>query len=187
MKKKQPVGRVGNQQRIAQAEARTAQAETRTAEAETRTEQAKTRTESAETRTEEAESRTEHAKTRTEHAENRTEQADTRTELAESALRQELQKEAALRPAIPSRLLKPLPVAGIADQSNSLRQLTGRQREVLQLIAEGQTTKQIGDLLKLSPKTVEYHRLKLMAHLNLHDIPALVRFAMRVGMLPQEN
>jgi DNA-binding NarL/FixJ family response regulator len=76
---------------------------------------------------------------------------------------------------------------GIASQSSPLEKLTGRQREILQLIAEGQNTKQIGDILKVSPKTVEYHRMKLMDSLNLHDIPGLVRFALRVGLIPEEK
>jgi DNA-binding NarL/FixJ family response regulator len=79
------------------------------------------------------------------------------------------------------------PLRGIAGQSSPLEKLTGRQREILQLIAEGQNTKQIGDLLKVSPKTIEYHRMKLMVSLNLHDIPGLVRFALRVGLIPQEK
>lgn len=61
------------------------------------------------------------------------------------------------------------------------------QREILRLIAEGQTPKEIGDLLKVSPKTVEYHRMKLVKCLNVHDVPGLVRFALRVGLLPQES
>jgi DNA-binding NarL/FixJ family response regulator len=85
------------------------------------------------------------------------------------------------------RLLKKLPVDGIADQRSPLQQLTGRQREILQLIAEGQNTKKIGEILKVSPKTVEYHRMKLMDSLNVHDIPGLVRFALRVGLIPQES
>ena len=79
------------------------------------------------------------------------------------------------------------PLHGIAGRSSPLEGLTGRQREILQLIAEGQNTKQIGDLLKVSPKTVEYHRMKLMNSLNLHDIPGLVRFALRVGLIPEEK
>jgi DNA-binding NarL/FixJ family response regulator len=79
------------------------------------------------------------------------------------------------------------PLHGIAGRSSPLEKLTGRQREILQLIAEGQNTKQIGDLLKVSPKTVEYHRMKLMDSLNLHDIPGLVRFALRVGLIPEEK
>jgi starvation-inducible DNA-binding protein len=76
---------------------------------------------------------------------------------------------------------------GIADRKSPLEQLTGRQREILQLIAEGQNTKGIAEILKVSPKTVEYHRMKLMDCLNVHDIPGLVRFALRVGLIPQEN
>jgi len=76
---------------------------------------------------------------------------------------------------------------GIAGKGSPLEKLTGRQREILQLIAEGQNTKQIGDLLKVSPKTIEYHRMKLMDSLNLHDIPGLVRFALRVGLIPEEK
>jgi len=55
------------------------------------------------------------------------------------------------------------------------RRVTGRQREILQLIAEGQNTKQIAEILKVSPKTIEYHRMKLMGCLNIHDVPGLVR------------
>ena len=65
--------------------------------------------------------------------------------------------------------------------------MTSRQREILQLIAEGQNTKGIAEILKVSPKTVEYHRMKLMDCLNVHDIPGLVRFALRVGLIPQEK
>jgi len=75
----------------------------------------------------------------------------------------------------------------IVGRKNPLEQLTGRQREILQLIAEGKNTKGIGEILKVSPKTVEYHRLKLMASLNLHDIAGLVRFALRVGLIPEEK
>ena len=78
-------------------------------------------------------------------------------------------------------------MAGIADRKSPLEQLTGRQREILQLIAEGQNTKGIAEILKVSPKTVEYHRMKLMDGLNVHDIPGLVRFALRVGLIPQEK
>ena len=76
---------------------------------------------------------------------------------------------------------------GITGRKSALEQLTGRQREVLQLIAEGQNTKQIGDILKVSPKTVEYHRMKLMTGLNVHDIPGLVRCALRAGLIPAET
>ena len=48
-------------------------------------------------------------------------------------------------------------------------------------------TKGIAEMLKLSAKTVEYHRMKLMNCLNLHDTPGLVRFALRVRLIPQES
>jgi len=88
---------------------------------------------------------------------------------------------------ISARLPKNFAWDGIADRKGPLEQLTGRQREILQLIAEGQNTKQIAVLLKVSPKTVEYHRMKLMDCLNVHDVPGLVRFALRVGLIPQES
>ena len=161
-------------------ETRVEQAEARTAQAETRTEQARTRTESAETRTEQAESRTELAKTRTEQAEVRTEQAETRTELAEVRTEQ-------AKTALQRVVNKEFPPQAIADPNGPVKDLTGRQREILQLIAEGQNTKQIADILKVSPKTIEYHRMKLMDFLNIHDVPGLVLFAVRVGLLPQEK
>ena len=108
------------------------------------------------------------------------------TEL-ETALQQVMRGEVYLSQEISARLLKKIPLDGIAERKSPLEQLTGRQREILQLIAEGQNTKQIADLLKVSPKTVEYHRMKLMDCLNVHDVPGLVRFAMRVGLISQES
>jgi DNA-binding NarL/FixJ family response regulator len=64
-----------------------------------------------------------------------------------------------------------------------LAKLSMRQREILQLIAEGQTTKEIAHRLNLSVKTVETHRSQLMERLDIHDVPGLVRFAMRVGLI----
>jgi DNA-binding NarL/FixJ family response regulator len=85
-----------------------------------------------------------------------------------------------------NRLVKKLPLQQIAHQKSPLEKLTARQREILQLIAEGQTTKAIGMILKVSPKTVEYHRAKLMERLNIFDIPGLVRFALQSGLISQD-
>jgi len=104
----------------------------------------------------------------------------------ETALQRVVHGEIYLSREISARLIKKLPLNGIANRKSPLEELTGRQREVLQLIAEGQNTKQIAEILKVSPKTVEYHRMKLMDCLNVHDIPGLVRFALRVGLIPQE-
>jgi DNA-binding NarL/FixJ family response regulator len=61
--------------------------------------------------------------------------------------------------------------------------LSSRQREVLQLIAEGRSTREIAELLHISPKTVETHRAELMRRLNIHDVAGLTRFAIREGLI----
>ena len=68
----------------------------------------------------------------------------------------------------------------------SLERLTARQREILQLIAEGNSTKDIARDLGLSIKTVETHRAQLMARLDIHDIAGLVRYAIRAGIASSE-
>lgn len=65
--------------------------------------------------------------------------------------------------------------------------LTPRQREVLQLIAEGKALKEIAGILKLSVKTIETHRTLLMERLDIHDTAGLVRYAMRRGMISPET
>jgi len=154
---------------------------------ETHTRKAEIMTELAKTRMEQAEIRTELAKTRTEQAEIRIEQAETRAEQAENALQHVLDQGTDLHNPAPTLLLKHITVHGSADETSLLEHLPGRQREVLQLIAKGRNTKEIASILNISPKTVEYHRMKLMKFLNLHDIPSLVRFALRVGLVPQES
>ena len=67
-----------------------------------------------------------------------------------------------------------------------LEQLTFRQREILQLVAKGQNTKQIAGLLGISVKTVESHRLQLMHRLKIDNVPGLVRFAIRTGLVSSE-
>lgn len=62
-------------------------------------------------------------------------------------------------------------------------QLTPRQREVLQLIAEGHSTKEVARRLDLSVKTVDTHRSQLMRQLDIHEVTGLVRYAMRTGLI----
>ncbi len=64
--------------------------------------------------------------------------------------------------------------------------LSPRQREVLRLIAEGRTTKQIAAELGISVKTVETHRAQLMERLNIRDVAGLVRYAILVGLIDVE-
>jgi DNA-binding NarL/FixJ family response regulator len=61
--------------------------------------------------------------------------------------------------------------------------LTPREREVLQLVAEGRTTKEIAQLLNLSVKTAETHRTRTMRKLEIHDTAGLVRYAIRRGWI----
>jgi len=67
--------------------------------------------------------------------------------------------------------------------TNPIDLLTSREREVLQLLAEGKTNKEIAGLLNLSVYTVEAHRGRIMEKLNLHSINDLVRFAVRNGLI----
>jgi DNA-binding NarL/FixJ family response regulator len=67
------------------------------------------------------------------------------------------------------------------------KQLTPRQREVLQLIAEGHTTKEIAQKLNVSVKTVETHRNELMQRLDIHDVAGLVRYTIRIGLVSPEK
>jgi DNA-binding NarL/FixJ family response regulator len=71
--------------------------------------------------------------------------------------------------------------------SEPLDQLTPRQREILQLVAEGNTTKQIAGLLNISVKTVETHRHQVMETLGVSDVTGLVRFAIRMGLVSAEE
>ena len=102
------------------------------------------------------------------------------------ALKSVVDGEIYLSREISIQFLKKFPLQQIARSTSPLEQLTSRQREILQLLAEGQTTKAIASILKVSYKTVEYHRSKLMAALKIFDVPGLVRFAMRTGVISQE-
>jgi DNA-binding NarL/FixJ family response regulator len=82
--------------------------------------------------------------------------------------------------------LKRLPeaIAKAMEKRVALTKLTSRQIEVLRLVAEGHRTRQIAERLKLSVKTVESHRGEVMKRLEMHDVVSLVRYALRVGLIP---
>jgi DNA-binding NarL/FixJ family response regulator len=65
--------------------------------------------------------------------------------------------------------------------------LSARQREVLQMIAQGMTTKAIAKKLRISSKTVEGHRALMMERLDIHDVASLVRYAIRAGIIAAED
>lgn len=72
------------------------------------------------------------------------------------------------------------------DEGSSADRLSVREREILQLLAEGSTTKQIAEELSISPKTVEGHKTRIMDKLQVHNRIGLLRFAMQVGMTTDE-
>ncbi|MFL9926029.1 response regulator transcription factor [Herbaspirillum lusitanum] len=70
----------------------------------------------------------------------------------------------------------------VAQDGTPVEVLTPRQREILQLIAEGNNTKEIAYQLNVSAKTIETHRAQLMERLSIRDVPGLVRYAIRTGL-----
>ncbi|HEX7954742.1 MAG TPA: LuxR C-terminal-related transcriptional regulator, partial [Burkholderiales bacterium] len=73
--------------------------------------------------------------------------------------------------------------AVLGDRDVPVNPLTARERQILQLIAEGNTTKEIARLLNVSFKTAESHRNHIMQKLDIHDVANLVRYAIRQGLL----
>jgi DNA-binding NarL/FixJ family response regulator len=103
----------------------------------------------------------------------------------EMAIRSVARGEVFLSPAISKHVLDVF-LGRVEKQSNSLDSLTPRQREILQLIAENKSNKQIAQLLQASEKTIESHRASLMARLDIHGVAGLVRYAIRNGLVSPE-
>ena len=97
------------------------------------------------------------------------------------AIRAVMRGESYLSPAVSNDLIGELRRAD-SREATPLEMLTPRQREILQLVTEGHSTKDIARRLDLSVKTVEAHRSILMQRLDIHDLPGLVRFAIRHGL-----
>jgi DNA-binding NarL/FixJ family response regulator len=93
--------------------------------------------------------------------------------------------DAVLRGAIfvSSKISGGIVQAYIENKGVAVDPLTPRERQVLQLIAEGKTTKEIASLLGISVKTGEAHRTKIMSKLGMHSIAGVVRYAIRHGMI----
>ena len=104
---------------------------------------------------------------------------DAATTELEMALRSVSMGQFYLSPAISRQVVDTLLHGG----PTGLDLLTPRQREILQLIAEGKSTRGIADTLHLSVKTVETHRAQLMDRLDIHDVAGLIRFALRKGLI----
>ena len=69
------------------------------------------------------------------------------------------------------------------DARRPIYQLTPRQREVLQLLAEGHSMKQAAAILNVSPRTIAFHKYRMMEHLNVQSTAALMHFAVREGLI----
>lgn len=91
-----------------------------------------------------------------------------------------------LSSSVAKHLVTPF-VSGAPAAPGPLDKLTPRQREVLQMVAEGRTTKEIARALHISSRTVESHRAQLMRELDIHDVAGLVRFALRSGLVNPES
>lgn len=104
----------------------------------------------------------------------------------ELAIRAVARGETYLSPAVSKHVIEGYVRRADAPVS-PLERLTPRQREVLQLIAEGATTKEIARKLKISQKTAETHRAQLMQELDIHEIAGLVRFAIRHGLVSPDS
>jgi DNA-binding NarL/FixJ family response regulator len=106
-------------------------------------------------------------------------------------LRAVMSGETYLSPAITKRVVDGFLQRGEAAQAESdpspLDLLTSRQREILQLVAEGKSTKDVAQILNLSVKTVEAHRGQIMTRLEIHDVAGLVRFAIRTGLVTTDR
>ena len=76
---------------------------------------------------------------------------------------------------------------GVQTRASSLDKLTTRQREILQLIAEGYSRKEIAEKLNISAKTFDTYRAQLMEQLDIHDVAGLVRYAMQMGLITTDE
>lgn len=99
----------------------------------------------------------------------------------ELAVKAVMRGDTYLTPAVSKKMVDDYLKQNSADAKSGA--LSPRQREVLKLIAEGRSTKEIAGHLDLSVKTVEGHRAELMRRLEIHDVAGLVRYAIRIGLV----
>jgi DNA-binding NarL/FixJ family response regulator len=110
---------------------------------------------------------------------------DAATGELELALRTVMRGESWLSPAVSRQVVEGYVQRVGGDATADV--LTARQREVLKLVAGGKSTKEIAFMLNLSVKTVETHRAQIMERLGIRDVPGLVRYALRTGLVPPEG
>ena len=103
-------------------------------------------------------------------------------EYVAQALRAVMRDQTYLSPRV-SRPLVDAYVGRAAAGGSAVPTLTQRQREILRLIAEGHSTKRIAEKLSVSVKTIDAHRAQIMERLQIRDVPGLVRYAIRNGLV----
>jgi DNA-binding NarL/FixJ family response regulator len=104
------------------------------------------------------------------------------------AIREVEKGGSALHPTVAAKLIKDyVRKTKSTEQRDSGSALTARESEVLKLVAEGHTNQQIADLLGLGRKTVDTHRTNIMRKLDLHDVTALVKYALKRGLINLES
>ena len=98
-----------------------------------------------------------------------------------TAIHEALKGRTYVTPLIAGKLLQAYEEGGHA-QTDTARSLTPRQREVLQLLAEGYSAKEIATILNISLKTVEYHKYRMMEDLGIKNLAELIRYAVKHGI-----
>ena len=104
------------------------------------------------------------------------------SEEIKTAIRKALAGKTYVSPKIAQQVV-PFLVTGSHQIKRQVSRLTPRQREVLQLLAEGRTGKEVAHLLCVSPRTVEFHKYKMMQELGLHSSAELIRYAIKHGII----
>jgi DNA-binding NarL/FixJ family response regulator len=110
---------------------------------------------------------------------------DAATTELELAIKAVLRGEIYLSPAVSKGVMSDY-VQRLRSEETADEILTPRQLEVLKLLAQGQSSKEIARLLDLSTKTVDTHRSQLMKQLGIHEVTGLVRYAIRVGLISSD-
>lgn len=100
----------------------------------------------------------------------------------EKAIRSASSRKLFLSPSLPPAA-RQFAKRSLGGERTPFDRLTERQRTILKLIAEGKNTKEMAHRLKVSVKTVEFHRVRLMNRLGIFNVPSLVRFAIRCGLV----
>jgi DNA-binding NarL/FixJ family response regulator len=103
------------------------------------------------------------------------------------AIKAVLNGQTYLTPFITKPVLDSMLPSGQPELKDSMNLLTPRQREVLQLVGEGKTTKEVAVLLNVSVKTVEFHKARIMEQLGLHTTASLIKYAIAEGLANPES